>query len=210
MTIELHVRRSGNQVVGMRAIASGLCAVAITCAVNISHGRAQDLSSVYPSHPEDVFKTPAYQEYKLEGHVVLYARSWPEWSPNQEFVVRTGIEKMPLVRVVYLPACCFDAPPVPPDEVFDERQFAVHRTKWRLTVHTPYWDWEERACSSVRMTVRYADAQGKPVREEPRFQAVAGEETGAIPSLLELPCLVLKAKGWERLPPVKSSTGRNR
>lgn len=208
MTIKFHIRRTGNQVVGMRAIASGLCAVAITCAVNISRGGAQDLSYLYPSHPEEVFKTPAYQEYKIEGHVVLYARSWPEWSPNQEFVVRTGVEKMPLVHVIYLPACCFDAPPVPTNDVFDERQFAKPHTKWRLTVHTPYWNWEERACSSVRMTIRYADAE-RNRSEEPRFQPAAGEENDAIPSLLAMPCLILKAKGWERLPPVQSSTGRN-
>ncbi len=191
----------------MRAI--GLYAVVITCAVNFPVARGQDLSSLYPSHPEEVFKTPAYQEYKIEGHVVLYARSWPGWSPNQEFVVKTAVEKMPLVRVIYLPACCFDAPPVPPDDIFDERQFAIPRTQWRLTVHTPYWDWDKRACSSVQMTVRYANAKGKPVREEPRFQPVAGEENEVLPSLSALPCFILKAKGWERSPQVKSSTGRN-
>src|SRR5260370_8592615 len=106
----------------MRAIASGLYAVVITCAVNFPVLHGQDLSSLYPSHPEEVFRTPAYREYKIEGHVVLYARSW--WSPNQEFVVKTAAPKVPFVRFIYLPACCFDAPPVPPDALFAQSTFA--------------------------------------------------------------------------------------
>jgi hypothetical protein len=109
----------------MRAIASGLCAVVLSFVIASQITIAQDLSSLYPSHPEDIFKSPGYQEYEVEGRVILYARRWPAGSPNQEFVVKTMIEKMPLVRVIYLPACCFDSPPVPLEYIFDERQFTI-------------------------------------------------------------------------------------
>jgi hypothetical protein len=159
---------------------------------------AQDLSSLYPEHPEELFK-PIYQEYKLEGHVILYARSWPGWPPNQEFVLKTSSPKMPLIRIVYLPACCFDSPSVPPEEIFDERQFATPASQWRLTVHTPYWDWDKEACKSIQMTLPFVDENGHVVHEEPRFKHVSGTENEIVPSLETLPCLILKSKGWERL-----------
>jgi hypothetical protein len=202
---------SSNSYLGivMRAIASGLCALLLSFVAPSQIGLAQDLPSLHPSHPEEIFTSPGYQEYKVEGRVILYARSWPAGSPNQEFVVKTKVENMPLVRVIYLPACCFDSPPVPLEDMFDETQFAIPHTQWRLTVHSPHWDWEKDACSSEQMTVRYVNEEGKPDHEEPRFQPVAGEENDAIPSLLALPCLILKTKGWVRSPQVKSSARRS-
>ena len=166
---------------------------------------AQDLSSFGSEHPEAVFK-PRYQEYKIEGSVILYAKSWLGFqSANQEFVFKTDSQTMPLIRVIYLPACCFDAPPVSPQNIFDDRQFAIVGSLWRLTVHTPYWDWDKDACRSIQMTVSFVDEKGTIVREEPRFRPVSGREKESIPLLSTLPCLVLKERGWQRLPTVKGA-----
>jgi len=166
---------------------------------------AQDLSSLSPTNPDEVFK-PVYRQFNLEGTVILFARSYLSLqSANQEFIFKTVSQKAQLIRVIYLPACCFDAPPVPPEVVFDARQFAIPGSRWRLTLHTTHWDWEKAACKSIQMTIPFVDEKGNVVRLEPRFQPVPGSEKESIPPFDALPCFVLKEMGWQRLPSARKA-----
>ncbi len=132
-----------------------------------------------------------------------------QWA-NEDLVVKTADPKMPFVRVVYLPACCFDAPPVPVNDLFPHEALEATGREWEFLVHNPHWDWDKETCKANIAPVKFIDENGKAMKEEPRFKSTPGAEVEKVPPIQTLPCFILKVRGWSPAKTEKTADGTSR